>query len=492
MGFPKGFLWGGSISAAQIEGGWNEGGKSPVLVDYCTAGSTKERRQIWYLDKNGQRVHRNWEAVDELEEGCKFAFFDDLHYTNHVASDFYHRYKEDLALFKEMGYTTFNTSISWARIYPHGIKGGVNQEGVEFYRDVFKTAKEYGMDPVITLYKYDEPVSLLEQHGGWRNRAMIDEFVEFARVCFSEYKDYVNKWMTFNEINIIMPMDGQKTERNQRNLIYLHNQLVAAARATIVAHEIDPNLKVGCMLCTNMAYPLTPDPLDAMERYRKFQDFFCYSADTQMRGYYPPFAKRIWEEYGVTPEITKQDKEDLMNGKSDFIGFSYYSSGIVTTHKVDDDNHTGGNILGTVKNPYLKANAWGWQIDAEGLRYSLIDFYHRYHKPLFIVENGIGIDETLKDGKVYDDERISYYQKHIQAIKTAVEHDGVDLMGYLAWSPIDFLSSHKEIRKRYGFVYVDRDFEDLKELKRYPKKSFYWYKKVIQSQGNDLENDIDY
>ena len=355
MGFPKGFLWGGSISAAQIEGGWNEGGKSPVLVDYCTAGSTKERRQIWYLDKNGQRAHRNLEAVDELEEGCKFAFFDDLHYTNHVASDFYHRYKEDLALFKEMGYTTFNTSISWARIYPHGIKGGVNQEGVEFYRDVFKTAKEYGMDPVITLYKYDEPVSLLEQHGGWRNRAMIDEFVEFARVCFSEYKDYVNKWMTFNEINIIMPMDGQKTERNQRNLIYLHNQLVAAARATIVAHEIDPNLKVGCMLCTNMAYPLTPDPLDAMERYRKFQDFFCYSADTQMRGYYPPFAKRIWEEYDVTLEVTKQDKEDLMNGKSDFIGFSYYSSGIVTTHKIDDDNHTGGNILGTVKNPYLKA-----------------------------------------------------------------------------------------------------------------------------------------
>ncbi|RGG97222.1 glycoside hydrolase family 1 protein [Coprobacillus sp. AF16-47] len=488
MGFPKGFLWGGSISAAQIEGGWNEGGKSPVLVDYCTAGSTKERRQIWYLDKNGQRAHRNWEAVDELEEGCKFAFFDDLHYTNHVASDFYHRYKEDLALFKEMGYTTFNTSISWARIYPHGIKGGVNQEGVEFYRDVFKTAKEYGMDPVITLYKYDEPVSLLEQHGGWRNRAMIDEFVEFARVCFSEYKDYVNKWMTFNEINIIMPMDGQKTERNQRNLIYLHNQLVAAARATIVAHEIDPNLKVGCMLCTNMAYPLTPDPLDAMERYRKFQDFFCYSADTQMRGYYPPFAKRIWEEYDVTLEVTKQDKEDLMNGKSDFIGFSYYSSGIVTTHKVDDDNHTGGNILGTVKNPYLKANAWGWQIDPVGFRHMMHLINDRYNAPMFDVENGIGlIEKEGEDGICHDPARIEYHREHIKEMKKAVE-EGVNLFGYTTWGCIDLVSAGTgQMDKKYGFIYVDMDDEGNGDLHRSRKDSFYWYKKIIASNGEDLD-----
>ena len=489
MGFPKGFLWGGSISAAQIEGGWNEGGKSPVLVDYCTAGSTKERRQIWYLDKNGQRAHRNWEAVDELEEGCKFAFFDDLHYTNHVASDFYHRYKEDLALFKEMGYTTFNTSISWARIYPHGIKGGVNQEGVEFYRDVFKTAKEYGMDPVITLYKYDEPVSLLEQHGGWRNRAMIDEFVEFARVCFSEYKDYVNKWMTFNEINIIMPMDGQKTERNQRNLIYLHNQLVAAARATIVAHEIDPNLKVGCMLCTNMAYPLTPDPLDAMERYRKFQDFFCYSADTQMRGYYPPFAKRIWEEYDVTLEVTKQDKEDLMNGKSDFIGFSYYSSGIVTTHKIDDDNHTGGNILGTVKNPYLKANEWGWAINPQGLYCTMSNYHDRYHVPMMIGENGFGYVDVLEEGnKVHDTYRIDYLGKHIKALQNAIE-DGCDIFAYCSWAPFDIISAGTaEISKRYGYIYVDYDDYGNGSGNLYKKDSFYWYKEVIETNGKSLEN----
>lgn len=244
MIIPDKFLWGGSISAAQCEGGWDEGGKSPVQVDFGDPGSTTDRRWIHYINADGTRGKMR--QFDHLPQGAKYQLFDDIRYTNHVGIDFYHRYKEDIALFAELGFTTFNTTISWARIYPHGVEGGVNQEGVEFYRDVFKTAKEYGMDPVITLYKYDEPVSLLEQHGGWRNRAMIDEFVEFARVCFSEYKDYVNKWMTFNEINIIMPMDGQKTERNQRNLIYLHNQLVAAARATIVAHEIDPNLKVGC------------------------------------------------------------------------------------------------------------------------------------------------------------------------------------------------------------------------------------------------------
>lgn len=294
--------------------------------------------------------------------------------------------------------------------------------------------------------------------------------------------------MTFNEINIIMPMDGQKTERNQRNLIYLHNQLVAAARATIVAHEIDPNLKVGCMLCTNMAYPLTPDPLDAMERYRKFQDFFCYSADTQMRGYYPPFAKRIWEEYGVTPEITKQDKEDLMNGKSDFIGFSYYSSGIVTTHKVDDDNHTGGNILGTVKNPYLKANAWGWQIDPVGFRHMMHLINDRYNAPMFDVENGIGlIEKEGEDGICHDPARIEYHREHIKEMKKAVE-EGVNLFGYTTWGCIDLVSAGTgQMDKKYGFIYVDMDDEGNGDLHRSRKDSFYWYKKVIASNGEDLD-----
>ena len=488
MGFPKGFLWGGSVSAAQIEGGWNEGGKSPVLVDYCDAGNTERRRHIYYLDKDGNRVHRNWAAVDELEEGCKFAFFDDLHYTNHVASDFYHRYKEDIALLAEMGYTTFNTSISWARIYPHGIKGGVNQEGVEFYRSMFKELRKYNIDPVITLYKYDEPVSLLEQHGGWRNREMIDEFVEFARVCFSEYKDLVNKWMTINELNIIMPKAGYTKEKAQRNLLYIHNQAVAAAKATIVAHEIDPNLKVGAMIAGVMKYPLTPDPLDAMMNYEEFQDVFGYCADLQVRGHYPTYTNRIWKKWDFDMEISEEDKEALQKGKADFLGFSYYFSGVTTTHPVDESSLNKENVFGNIKNPYLKANAWGWQIDPVGFKHFMHIINDRYEVPLFDVENGIGLIETEgEDGICHDPARIEYHREHIKAMKEAVE-EGVNLFGYTTWGCIDLVSAGTgQMDKKYGFVYVEMDDKGNGDLHRSRKDSFYWYQKVVKSNGEDLD-----
>ena len=492
MGFPKGFLWGGSVSAAQIEGGWNEGGKSPVLVDYCTAGSTKEHRQIWYLDKDGNRTHRTWNPVDELDEGCKFAFFDDLHYTNHVASDFYHRYKEDIALLAEMGYTTFNTSISWARIYPHGIKGGVNQEGVEFYRDMFKELRKYNIDPVITLYKYDEPVSLLEQHGGWRNRAMIDEFVEFARVCFSEYKDLVNKWMTFNELNIIMPRENffveVDKEKAQRNLLYIHNQAVAAAKATIVAHEIDPNIKVGAMIAGSMTYPMTLDPLDALFNYEEFQNYFGYSADLQVRGHYPSYAKRIWKKWDFELEVSEEDARVLEEGKADFLGFSYYSSGVNTTHTQEELEKTNGNGVQVGKNPYLKANAWGWQIDPIGFKHFMHIINDRYEVPLFDVENGIGLIETEgEDGICHDPARIEYHREHIKAMKEAVE-EGVNLFGYTTWGCIDLCSAGTgQMDKKYGFVYVEMDDQGNGDLHRSRKDSFYWYQKVIKSNGEDLD-----
>lgn len=491
MGFPKGFLWGGSVSAAQIEGGWNEGGKSPVLVDYCTAGSTSEWRQIWYLDKDGNKTHRGWQPVDELEEGCKFAFFDDLHYTNHVASDFYHRYKEDIAMLAEMGYTTFNTSISWARIYPHGIKGGVNKEGVEFYRSMFEELRKYNIDPVITLYKYDEPVSLLKQHGGWRNRAMIDEFVEFARVCFSEYKDLVNKWMTFNELNIIMPRDNFidfDKATAQRNLLYIHNQAVAAAKATIVAHEIDPNIKVGAMIAGAMNYPMTPDPLDALYNYEQFQTYFGYSADLQVRGHYPSYAKKIWKKWDFELDLTEEDKKVLQEGKADFLGFSYYSSGVNTTHTTEELQKTGGNGMEVGKNPYLKANAWGWQIDPVGFKHFMHIINDRYEVPLFDVENGIGLIETEgEDGICHDPARIEYHREHIKAMKEAVE-EGVNLFGYTTWGCIDLCSAGTgQMDKKYGFIYVDMDDQGNGDLHRSRKDSFYWYQKVIKSNGEDLD-----
>lgn len=488
MSFPKNFLWGGSISAAQAEGAWDEGGKSPVSVDYCTTKTTAGLRDMWYLDKDGNRTKKRWMAIDVLPEGASYQTFDDLHYTNHVGSDFYHHYKEDLALFAEMGYTTFNTSISWARIFPQGVQGGVNQQGVDFYKDVFKTAVDLGMDPVITLYKYDEPVSLNKQYGGWSNRKMIDEFVEFAKVCFIEYKDLANKWMTFNEINIMMPREGTDNEFAQKGLLWIHNQMVAAAKATIVAHQIDSNLKVGCMICGNLNYPLTPDPLDNMKTYKHYQDFFCYSADVMVRGYYPSFAKRLWKEYDFNIKISDEDKKVLKEGKADFLGFSYYSSGIITTHKINEDELTDGNILGTIKNPYLKANEWGWQIDPIGFKLFMHMIYDRYQVPLFNVENGIGLVETEdEDGICHDPARIEYHREHIKYMKEAIE-EGVDLFGYTTWGCLDLVSAASgQMNKRYGMIYVDMDDQGNGDLHRSRKDSFYWYKKVIQSNGEDLD-----
>ena len=306
MAIPDKFLWGGSISAAQCEGGWDEGGKSPVQVDFGDPGSTTDRRWIHYLNADGTRGKMR--QFDHLPKGAKYQLFDDIRYTNHVGIDFYHRYKEDIALFAELGFTTFNTTISWARIYPHGVEGGVNKEGVEFYRNVFKECRKYGIDPVITLYKYDEPVYLEETYGNWTNREMIHQFVEFARVCFSEYKGLVDKWLTFNEINILLHFDGK--EGKQFAFEELHNQMVAAAKAVKVAHEIDENISVGCMIAGFCSYPYTCDPEDVIANYKEFQEKFAYCADTMVRGYYPSYAKRIWKQNNVSLEISEEDKKD--------------------------------------------------------------------------------------------------------------------------------------------------------------------------------------
>lgn len=285
MGFPDNFLWGTSISAAQAEGAWDEGGKSPVQIDYAGVGSPTQNRQIYYLDQNGKRgAMPLW---SHLPRKANYQLFDDIHYTNHQGADFYHHYQEDIAMMAEMGFTTFNTSISWARIYPRGVEGGVNQEGVEFYRNVFKECRKYGIDPVITLYKYDEPVYFEETYGGWSNRAMIDQFVEFAKVCFTEYKGLVNKWLTFNEINVLLVFGGTASaDDKQRIYQELHNQIVAAARCVQLAHKIDGKNRLGCMIAGMCSYPLTSDPMDVMGNYEQFQNGFCYCGDAMVRGYY--------------------------------------------------------------------------------------------------------------------------------------------------------------------------------------------------------------
>ena len=501
MGFPKGFLWGGSISAAQIEGGWNEGGKSPVLVDYCTAGSTKERRQIWYLDKDGKRVHRNWEAVDELEEGCKFAFFDDLHYTNHVASDFYHRYKEDIALFAEMGFKVFRLSIAWTRIFPTGMENEPNEAGLAFYDKVFDECLKYGIEPLVTISHYEMPYALIEKYNGWEARECIDYFLNYCKAIFERYQGKVKYWLTFNEINggttplgnllslgTIKGYEGKITEIPDDPKVRfqaLHHQFVASAKAVKLAHEKYPEYLIGDMNVFMTKYPFTCNPEDvlATQKEMRIMNWFC--SDMHVRGEYPYYMKRFFAEHNITIHQEPEDAAILKAGTVDFYTFSYYMSNCVTTHKDAED--VGGNIATGKKNPYLKASDWGWQIDPIGLRYTLNEIYDRYHLPMMVVENGLGAyDVKSEDGKIHDSYRIDYLRQHIEQMAEAVK-DGVDLMGYTPWGCIDLVSaSTGEMAKRYGFIYVNKFDDGTGDLSREKKDSFYWYKKVIASNGEDL------
>ena len=491
MSFSKDFLWGTSISAAQAEGGWNEGGRAPVQVDFADVGSASSSgRHLIYKKKDGNKGELTgaYAMFPHLPEGGEYASFEDVYYSNRKASDFYHHYKEDIALMAEMGFSTFNTTISWARIFPYGIQGGVNQEGVEFYRNVFKELRKYNIDPIITLYKYDEPIYFEQTYGGWSNRKMIDEFVEFARVCFIEYKDLVNKWITFNEINVLLLFRNLPHNQKiaQERYQELHHQLVASARTVKLAHQINPQNKVGCMMAGMCTYPLTPDPVDVMENYKYFQDIFCYATDTMIRGQYPSFAKRMWKEDEVEVIMTDQDLKDLKEGTVEFLGFSYYMSQCRTTHT--DANMTKGNIFTGFENPYLQKSEWGWQIDPLGLKYYMHYIYDRYQIPLLIIENGLGAtDQVEEDGSIHDSYRINYLREHISAMKEAVE-EGVDLMGYTTWGGIDLVSaSTGQIEKRYGLIYVDANDKGEGTYKRIKKDSFYWYKKVCESNGEDLE-----
>lgn len=480
---PEGFLWGGSISAAQAEGGWDEDGRSPAQVDFAGPASDLGFRPVYYRAADGSRgVMRQF---DHLPEGARYELFDDVAYTNHEATDFYHHWREDLALLAEMGLTCFNTTVSWARIYPHGLKGGVNKAGVEFYRQVFAEARRLGMKPVITLYKYDEPVYFDETYGGWGNRAMIDEFVGFARTCFEEYRGLVEAWLTFNEINALQLFDGSGYRYQE-----LHNQMVAAARAVSAAHEIDPELKVGCMICGVCAYPYTCDPADVLAAQRRVQDSFCYCADTMVRGKYPSWAERTRAAAGATVEVTEQDERDLMAGKADFLAFSYYSSSTVSAKPVEG-KEVRGNLMGGPRNPYLTTSEWGWQMDPTGFRYFLNFMNDRYDVPLLDVENGLGAVDRVEldaDGneRVHDPYRSEYLRNHVRAMRDAVLEDGVDLRGYTWWGPLDLVAfSTGQVSKRYGFIYVDRDDDGSGDLHRIRKDSFYAYQRIIRSNGAD-------
>ncbi len=491
--FPEGFLWGGATAANQCEGAWNVDGRGPALTDVTTGGTVSEPRYVTYEDKDGNKVrvpHMGNSFV--LPEGAHFKVFDDELYPNHDGIDFYHHYKEDIALFAQMGFKTYRMSISWSRLYPKGIEEEPNKAGVEFYRNVFLELRKYNIEPLVTIWHFDTPLYLEEYCDGWMNRDLVKYYERFARTCFEEYKGLVKYWLTFNEINgtaFGTCMWGAKPTKESATRAFqsLHHQFLASARAVQIGHEIDPENKIGCMICGITFYPATCDPKDILANRHMWETGIFYCGDVQCKGKYPTYAKRIWNELGVELDIREGDEEELLKGKVDMYTFSYYMTNNVTTHEVEDT--VGGNFSFGVRNPYLTYSDWGWAFDPDGLQYYLEMMYDRYEIPMMVVENGLGAFDTVEeDGSIHDGYRIEYYRPHIEAMAKAIEN-GVDLIGYTTWGCIDLVSAGTgEMRKRYGFIYVDKHDDGTGTMKRSPKDSFYWYKKVIASNGEDLSD----
>ncbi|MBQ6811909.1 MAG: family 1 glycosylhydrolase [Agathobacter sp.] len=490
--FPEGFFWGGATAANQCEGAWNVDGRGPAKTDVTTGGTAKEPRGVTYVMPDGTTGKYSMFG-GYLPKGAKHAVLDGEWYPNHDGIDFYHHYKEDIALFAEMGFKMFRMSVSWSRIFPKGIEEEPNQAGIEFYRNVFMELKKYGIEPLVTISHYDTPLYLEDEMGGWSNRELIALFDRFTDVLFEEYKGLVKYWLTFNEINsMLMAVDFLKDEKIKKIFCKdayqkLHYQFVASAHTVMKAKKFDPEYKVGCMLLGMCNYPLTCDPADVMKTALKAQQTFYYCGDVQARGEYPHFAKRLWDEIDAKLDITEQDIKDLKEGKVEFFTISYYCSTTVTSHENVEKDGAGNFVMGA-KNPYLKYSDWGWALDPTGLRYYLNEVYGRYQIPIMIVENGLGaVDVVEEDGSIHDAYRIEYLREHIDAMADAIA-DGVDLVGYTPWGCIDLVSaSTGEMRKRYGFIYVDKHDDGTGTMKRSRKDSFFWYKKVIASNGEDVE-----
>lgn len=490
MTFPKNFLWGGATAANQIGGAYDVDGKGLSVTDITTAGSLNEPRYLTYK-LNGKLEKTPAVPGAGLPEGAVGAIDPNSYYPNHVAIDFYHHYKEDIKMFSEMGFTTFRLSIAWTRIFPKGDEEKPNQAGLDFYRRIFEECKKYGIKPIVTISHYEDPLYLSEKYNDWQDRKMIDMYVRYATVLFKEYKGLVKYWLTFNEINTALLLlnsfgnDDADDAAYQHAYQKLHYQFVVSARAVKIAHKIDPDYVLGNMICGVFDYPLTPDPADVLETRHVMEKNIFYCGDVQCKGKYPTYAKRLWDEHNVHLDITEQDKKDLAEGTVDMYTFSYYMSNVIATHDVSDK--VGGNFSAGAKNPYLKYSEWGWATDPTGLQYYLEVMYDRYDIPIMVVESGLGaVDKIDSDGKIHDDYRIDYLKQHIEAMQKAID-DGVDLIDYTTWGCIDLVSAGTgQMSKRYGFIYADRDDEGNGTLKRRSKDSFYWYKKVIESNGEDL------
>ena len=464
------FLWGGASAANQYEGGYDQGGRGLSINDVELAASHGHERMI----------HENIQK--------------EYYYPSHQATDFYHHYHEDIALMAKMGFQCYRMSICWSRIYPHGDDELPNEEGLKFYDCIFDELLKYGIEPIVTLHHFEMPLALVKKYDGWRSRKLIDLSVKYAKTVMQRYQHKVKYWITFNEINSLFIA---RTPWHQAGIVYhedenktdimfqaAHYQLVASAKTIIEGRKINPRFQFGNMILYNCCYAMTCHPLDQMMLHNKLLPIYYFS-DVQVRGYYTNTCKAYQKRMNAHFDIDEEDADILKEGTVDMYTFSYYMSSLITTHEIK--NQVGGNFTTGAKNEYLKYSDWGWAFDPDGLQYYLEMIYDRYQRPLMVVENGLGAFDTVEeDGSIHDDYRIDYYRDHIEAMKKAVDN-GVDLRAYTTWGCIDLVSAGTgEMRKRYGFIYVDKHDDGTGTMARSKKDSFYWYKKVIESNGEDL------
>lgn len=479
MKMQDGFLWGGATAANQCEGAYNVDGRGLSSVDVVPYGPDR------------MLVARGQMKMLDLDENYT--------YPAHTAIEMYSHFKEDIALFAEMGFKCYRLSISWTRILPNGDDDVPNEKGIQFYSDLFDECLKYGIEPLVTICHFDAPIALIKKYGGWKDRRMVDAFMKLCKILFERFGSKVKYWLTFNEINMLlhMPFMGAgivfEEGENKEQVKYqaAHHELIASALAVKLARELMPDAQIGCMLAAGQFYPYTCNPDDVYMAMESDKENFFF-IDAQVRGAYPNWAKKKMERLGVEVKMGENDEQILKEGTVDFISFSYYCSRCQSSDPEIQKKYArkGNAVSNAVTNPYLKASEWGWQIDPLGLRITMNTLYDRYQKPLFIVENGIGaIDKVEEDGSIHDEYRIEYLREHIKAMLAAVNEDGIPLMGYTAWGCIDLISATTgEMKKRYGMIYVNKQNDGSGDYSRMKKDSFYWYKKVIATNGEDLES----
>ncbi|MCP1148726.1 family 1 glycosylhydrolase [Bacillus sp. 1735sda2] len=481
-GFSDNFLWGGATAANQIEGAYLEGGKGLSTSDFAAYKDPYEKGKVnnFTFDVSSAELKRYKEQPDEFD------------FPKRRGIDFYHRYEEDIALFAEMGFKVFRLSISWARIFPTGLEDKPNEEGLAFYDQVFDECAKYGIEPLVTMSHYEMPITLTEKYNGWMSRELVPLFEKYARAILERYKDKVKYWITFNEMNMNLNslytgagiLEDLVDHKLQAAYQASHHQFIASALTVKAAKEIIPNVQIGCMINQIEAYAKTTKPEDQLQAVKSNQLNMFYP-DVQARGEYPTYMVKYFADNDIKLDSEEQDEQILKEGIVDFVAISYYMSHVAEAR--EDAAELAGTFDSPIKNEHLELSQWDWPIDPMGLRISLIKLYDRYQKPLFVCENGLGARDTLtSDGEIHDDYRIDYLKQHIEQMKEAVK-EGVDLMGYTPWGCIDLIScGTSQMSKRYGLIYVDQDDRGNGTLNRYRKDSFYWYKNVIATNGEDL------